>query len=388
LPLTAVLEFATGGATHGDRELVRLRIVDSRRTPETCFAGRAVPLAADLTAPLAYTWSRSRAALLGRQGLRGGPEVARLHGVRLLEPYDPRRIPVVLVHGLGSSPQAWRNLANEILGADALRERFQVWLYAYPTADPFVVAAARFRADLRASLDALGVRGDPGIVVVGHSMGGLLAKSLVVDSGPRLWNAAFAAPADRLGLDAADRAALESALVLKPWPEVRRVVFLATPHGGSELADAWWARLVQTLIRPTPLVTAAFVPDAAPGAAASAPRADEWRASVGETSVAALSPRRPLLRAFRALPIDAVPFHTIYGNLPMGRDRHGDGVVLAEDARLDGAASELALPVRHGEFDTPPVVDELLRILEAHAAATEAPARVQTCAQRLAIAGE
>jgi hypothetical protein len=50
-------------------------------------------------------------------------------GVYFLEPYDPERIPVLFVHGIGGSPQDFRSL---IEGLD--RTRYQPWIYHYPTA--------------------------------------------------------------------------------------------------------------------------------------------------------------------------------------------------------------------------------------------------------------
>lgn len=365
-PLTALLRFEDEGET----EIVHLELHDARRHDAVDLHGRRVPLAADFSAPLALAWARSRGAALGHEGIRDAAAVERYRGFRLLEPYDPRRTPVVLVHGLRSSEQAWRNLANEIHGSPRMRERYQVWLYFYPTAEPFLVTAQRFRADLDALLADLNAPADPGLVVVGHSMGGLLAKTLAVDTGRRLWDAAFTVGPDDLRVDSPqDRLALQRLLIFERHPAVARVVFVATPHGGSALADAWWARVAERFIRlPASLtdrLAAAFRTDESQ----VRPAMRRWFAEGRATSIDSLSPRQALLRAFRELPLaPGILAHSVYGTAVGAGETLGDGVVRAVDARHPGAVSEFAAPLRHGDFDTPPALDELIRILDQHAA--------------------
>ncbi len=54
----------------------------------------------------------------------------------MLQPYRPGRIPIVFIHGLRSSPLAWLKDINEVWGDPELRERYQVWIYMYPTGKP------------------------------------------------------------------------------------------------------------------------------------------------------------------------------------------------------------------------------------------------------------
>ena len=97
-----------------------------------------------------------------------------LAGVYFLAPYDPDRIPVLFVHGIGGSPQEFLPLIEALD-----HERFQPWFYFYPSgflAGPHrgppgdAARAARGRARLRGARDR-GVqhgrtgfaRGDPQI---------------------------------------------------------------------------------------------------------------------------------------------------------------------------------------------------------------------------------
>ena len=80
----------------------------------------------------------------------------------------------------------------ETLAADpAIDGGFQFWTFGYSTGNPIPYSAYLLRRDL----DEARRRLDPGktdpafdrMVLIGHSMGGLLCKMIAVDSGDRLW---------------------------------------------------------------------------------------------------------------------------------------------------------------------------------------------------------
>jgi hypothetical protein len=52
------------------------------------------------------------------------------------------------------------------------------------------------------------------------------------------WDYLFDKPIDELDIRDDERALLESLLFFEPLPFVKRVVFMATPHRGSELAES------------------------------------------------------------------------------------------------------------------------------------------------------
>ena len=91
----------------------------------------------------------------------------------MLEPYDPQKIPVLLVHGLWSSPITWMEMFNELRSFPELHAEYQFWFYLYPTGQPFWHSAAQLREDLehlRRVLDPQ--RQSPALdqlVLVGHS---------------------------------------------------------------------------------------------------------------------------------------------------------------------------------------------------------------------------
>jgi hypothetical protein len=65
-----------------------------------------------------------------------------------------------------------------------------------------------------------------------------------VDTGDRLWDAIASKPIDKIDLAAEERDLLRRAVFIKPLPNVRRVVFIATPHRGSYLTEFSVARLL------------------------------------------------------------------------------------------------------------------------------------------------
>ena len=74
------------------------------------------------------------------------------------------------------------------------------------------------------------------MVVIGHSQGGLLTKMAAVDLGDRFWNAAFKKPPEEMEISPESREMLKRALFIKPVPSVKRLIYIATPHGGSYVA--------------------------------------------------------------------------------------------------------------------------------------------------------
>ena len=68
-----------------------------------------------------------------------------------------------------------------------------------------------------------------------------------VDSGTRIWDTVSRRPIDELDLTEPTRALIERALIVRPLPFVRRVIFIATPHRGALTTSqvvSWLARFV------------------------------------------------------------------------------------------------------------------------------------------------
>ncbi len=288
-----------------------------------------------------------------------------------MQPYDPQREVVVMIHGLASSPEAWVNLANEVIGDADLRRRYQIWEVYYPTNVPIPVSVVGIRkalSDTFATLDPTGTApASHHITLIGHSMGGVIARLLLVNSGDALWTGMFKAPkssARRRRL-----AMLAPYLSLKPFPGVDSAIFLASPHAGTPLAGHWLARLASRLIRlPKTLIEqAAKVADVLAGELPD--RAGMFRQV--PNGVDLLRDTDPYLRATSKLPIaPGIGYHSIIAR----RDPDGplatstDGLVPYASAHLAGAASEKIIVSGHSVQETPQAILEIRRILREHAA--------------------
>ena len=71
------------------------------------------------------------------------------------------------------------------------------------------------------------------MVLVGHSMGGLVSRLLTVPGGDDFWGLASSRPLPELGVDGAARQELQQVFYFEELPFVKRVIFLGTPHRGS-----------------------------------------------------------------------------------------------------------------------------------------------------------
>jgi pimeloyl-ACP methyl ester carboxylesterase len=255
----------------------------------------------------------------------------------------------------------------------------QVWVYFYPTGVPALVSAGDLRTQLRAARAFFSRPGRPpalnDIVLVGHSMGGLVCRPLVTHSGEALWKVTIRAQPNSAAAQAlasgsssplsAHDEALRDLLVFEPEPYVRRVIFIATPHRGSAWADNWLGRLVGGRITIPDDFSDAWKELMALTPQEMSPSLAEYARGRKLNSVRALSPHNPGLLALAALPVaPGIPFHTITGDRGRGDGaRASDGVVTYASSHLDGAASEKVVPSGHFLTNDPACTDEIIRIL-------------------------
>jgi pimeloyl-ACP methyl ester carboxylesterase len=332
--------------------------------------GPLYPLAYDMTVPLARQFHATNLNLLGALGVLYPSEYNRRTGIYLIDPYEPGKIPVVFVHGLMSSPEAWDNAVNDLRGDPELRKRYQFWLFFYSTGNPILASAGRFRKaldDLRTQFDP--ERKDPAfdrMILIGHSMGGLLSRLAISTSGQTLWNTASKVPPDEIQMDPQLKDLLLEALFFKPVPTVSRVVFISTPHRGSPLGDELIGRLASSMIRvPNDILQIRKTLALYNG---QTKNSEALRSSRYATSVAQLGTGNPVLQAMNQLPLsEAVPYHSIVGYnhkepLPAG----GDGVVPYTSAHLEGALSELIISSDHSAEEKDEAIIEMRRILALH----------------------
>ncbi|MCI0332451.1 MAG: alpha/beta fold hydrolase [Planctomycetes bacterium] len=338
-------------------------------------AGRGVPLEADLSTPLAYFLNQPefQDADLSTKGLLHPSEARNLQGLYMLEPFDPDKMPVVMVHGLWSSPITWMEMYNDLRSDPLVRQHYQFWFYLYPTGQPFWISATQMREDLalmRRELDPK--REDPALdqmVLVGHSMGGLVSKLQTVESEEAFWETMSDHPFSELYADPDVVRSLASTFYFRPNPSVRRVVTLGTPHRGSPFANGitrWLGGKLITL--PTKML------EGRDQLVAQNRRFFRPNAPLDiKTSIDSLAPDSPMLPALlAAAPGPWVRYHNVVGHDPdPGWERYlvpeGDGVVSLTSARLDELRqlrSQITVPADHSSVHRhPQSVLEVRRLL-------------------------
>lgn len=340
---------------------VALEAYDPYSTQRAHIGGEDVPLAGNFSAAYGVWLAQSGFSAQSLRTLFGwGNELDQPH-IYLLQPYDPQRRVIVLLHGLASSPEAWVNMANELMGDERIRAHYQIWLAYYPTNAPLAYNHMALREAITATLDHY----DPahasgsarGMVLVGHSMGGVIARLMVSSSGgDTLWNTLVGGAT--LAPDMTERAhrQLDPFLHFEPMPEVSEAIFIAAPHRGTPYAHSFMARVVHSLISAPRRLTEDFK-DLTPVISDNPGRLP--------TSLDNLRDTDPFIRATSSLAISAhVPYHTIVGRLssegPLPES--SDGVVPYASAHLEGARSERVIASGHSVQETAAAILEVRRI--------------------------
>jgi len=359
-PVTAVLR-----SDSGQPQFVFYR---TGKEDDAVVDGRRTKLAADFTAPLAYMISKGRNRSIDVRSLIRTDLNMDQAGLYQFSPYDPDKIPVVFVHGLMSRPETWVPAINELMADEKIRERYQFWFFLYPTGLPVWATAAKLREEMdrfRTALDPR--RANPNldrIVIVGHSMGGLIAGLQIRTGGKYLWQQFMDTPPEEIDLTPKLRERLLRIINFGPRHDVARAVFFATPHRGSELAVNPFAEFFARLIRlPFRLAQSDVL------AIRRVLREDLRELFVAPAnSIVFLRARSPLLAAILKLPMRPnVPYHSVIGDRGQGdAPDSSDGVVPYWSSHMEGAASEKIVPSGHGAHENPEGIAELARILRTH----------------------
>ncbi len=384
LPMTAFFEVVdapviAGGAGDARDESTTpvravLKLYDPLEKTTVYTDGRTVPLESDITTPLAYqvndallnTGIAATVLMLNPAALEKD-----VYGLYMLEPFDPDKIPVVMVHGLWSSPVTWLEMFNDLRANPDLRGNYQFWFYGYPTGQPFWISARQMRDDLRQLKNLLDPEHDSKpldqTVLVGHSMGGLVSRLQTIDSGDQFWRIISDESFDKLDGDAESLAALKETFFFDANPGVQRVITIATPENGSSLASTTAQWVSDKLFTSPDIVT-----DFSRIASRNRDTLRDPELLNVRTSVDSLSPDSPFFAVMQsATEKSDIPVHKIIGVVPtkglFQSDSRSDGVVSVDSARAFPAVSEIEVEAEHSKVHQHPrSVLEVRRILLEH----------------------
>lgn len=356
--------------------VMTLRGVYMQQPQQWPFGQQQYPLNYDPASAYLCLVEAAVADQLETTGLFNADKVEDKLGIYAIEPLSQDKIPLLMIHGLNSSPLIWRRLSWAIFSNPQLSARYQVWHAFYPSGPPPFFNAMR----LRKLTDALLQHISPDLqavaannmVIVGHSMGGIISKTYVQNSGNALWDTTFYRPPAELPVDDDTRRTLEDIFIFSAKPYVKTVVFIDTPHRGAATADGWIGRLASAMITLPQTMKSVFNQMwLALTKEDIKPAMRGFMSGFGPNSVDVLSPKHPLVQQLSQLPLQ-VPVYSVIGNNDPLRCRNAsscktlhDSVVPYHSAYLQAAQAEIVVSSQHNSYQSPEAIAFILDMLRS-----------------------
>jgi pimeloyl-ACP methyl ester carboxylesterase len=334
-------------------------VVDSLRVGST-----VVGMERDLTAPFGYVLRESPRKYT--EGFLDPDDADIRPKLFMMEPYQRNKIPVVFIHGLWSDPATWVDMVNELRVHGDLYRRYQFWFFRYPTGGELLESAAELRGQLQLARGLFDPQHQDAAleqtVLVGHSMGGLVAELQVTHSADLLWRCAANRPFDAVRAPPEAIWRLQRMFFFTPSPLVKRVVFIGTPHQGSGMSRRAIGRVASSLVQYSSSAKAQYrqLIDN------NKDVFKEYLWKSRPTTIDLLEPSNPMLSAMAKMRVDTcVARHSIIGTGGAALTGElSDGVVPVSSARQAGDCSELFVPARHDKLHHDAAsIAEVMRIL-------------------------
>jgi hypothetical protein len=353
--VSAIAEF------HG-RQCV-LQFYDPLDQESANFYGHTVPLAADFTVPLAVMLQETDPGKHELWRVLNPEKYAHTATIERLQPFSPNKTVVLVIHGLKDSQATWTPMINKLRADPVIRKHYQFWFYSYPSGYPFPYSAAILRDELD-QVEKQFPKLKP-MVVIGHSMGGCITRVLLTDSGNQLWMKIFGRPPDEVQLSPKTREYFREELFFRHRPEIGRVIFIASPLRGANMASGWIGWLASLIIHESTQSSEA----SQEMLRVTSTREEELKPKRRANSVDSLSPKSRFLNAMNTIPMThGVPYHTIIGDRGRGDSPNSsDGVVPYWSSHMDNAKTQDIVPSDHGAHQNPQAIDDVMRILKKYA---------------------
>ena len=346
-----------------------LKAFDPYKYEKVTMAGKTYPLAGNFSTPYGLWLAQNNLGKAAYLTLIDRDNHLTMPHLYMLEPYNPKKKVIVLVHGLASSPEAWIRLTNDIMGDAVLRENFQVWQVFYSTNMPIIESRFQIYALLNqafAQVDST-APAKKDAVLIGHSMGGIIARLLVSDAD--VTKKALAMMNNRQLNKYQKLPIISQRLVIKDIPNFSRAIFLATPHKGTDYADRWFTKAARKIIR----IPGAFLSAITDSIQTQDLDVKELLTQIDhgliQNGPSDLSHQSKFMELTKDInPRKGLMFHSIMGNITDSDDMNiiSDDVVTYQSAHLDGAVSEKIIKGGHSIQETPEAILELRRILRLH----------------------
>ena len=334
------------------------------------LSGHTFPLAGDFTVPVAVLLAQNNPKKFELTRLLRPEKYAETARIARLQPYDPNKFVVLVVHGLMDTPATWTPMLNTLRGDEEIRRNYQFWFFSYPSGYPYPYSAMILRRELDAIEKKFPLHKP--MVVIGHSMGGCISRLMITDADERLWTQLFRKPVKDVNLKPETKELFVETLVFRHRPEIGRVIFISAPLRGSEMATHRLGRLGSSLVK-LPVTLLAAGRDALKIMTLSGGDLPLRRIP---NSIDTLAPSNRFVKAINTIPMTkGIPYHSIMGDRGRGdTPNSSDGVVPYWSSHLDDAESELIVPSNHSAHQNRQAIEEVRRILKLHA---RSPARAR-----------
>lgn len=352
-----------------------IRVIDPNRHNSAQISQQNFSIAANFSAPYGLWLANNNLGASAYWTLIDREETLIMPHLFMLEPYNPNKQVIIMVHGLASSPEAWIAMTNDIMGDTLLRENFQVWQVFYSTNMPILESRYQIHALLEQAftdLERLNPQQPPRhAVILGHSMGGVISRLLLSNDDFSTKILAHLQSRDNRryrhiqDLDIAAQRFKMQALS----PEIDRAIFVSAPLQGTDFADRWFTLLARKIIK---------LPKGFLQATSNALRGDLGEAADTIKSISKefmqngpsdLSKKSAFMKITGQASIAPdIKYHVIMGNNTKQNDVKlmTDGVVPYYSAHLPNAVSEKIIEGGHSIQYSPESVIELRRILREH----------------------
>ena len=239
-----------------------IHLYNPYRSESATILGDDYPLAANFSAGYGLWLAENQLDGVGYLNLITRQKQASLPKLFMLEPYDPDKRVIIMVHGLASSPATWVNLTNDIFNDDKLRDNYQVWQIFYPTNLPILENRYQIQELINSTYQQTDPEGQnrasKNSVIISHSMGGIISRMMLSDDNlannldaledkDLLENSSKRRVDDMLKKAFANDD-LRNRFELQTLPQVDTAIFLSSPFQGTDYADRWFTRALRRIV--------------------------------------------------------------------------------------------------------------------------------------------
>lgn len=382
LPATAIIEPTQHNNIYDilTSKQFELRLINPNQHNQINIHQQSFQLAANFSAPYGLWLANSKMGSVGLNTLIDQNKGFISPQLFMLEPYNPNKKIIIMIHGLASSPEAWIATSNDIMSDPVLRENYQIWQIFYSTNIPILENRYQIYHLLNQTLQTLNKKYPQNptndIVLIGHSMGGVISRLLVSQdnfsesSKQYIKKRCSVCRNKNFKLDELVQQG-EAYLKMHAVPNVSRTVLISAPLQGTSFADRWFTKTARKIIK----LPINIIDNSVERIGYLFTNKDDKIAfeqlheQIFQNGASDLSPHSFFMQlTANAKIIPDIKYHSIMGNNTKSTDPKimTDGIVPYSSSHLAGATSEKIINGGHSIQETPEAVLELRRILHLH----------------------